>query len=53
MGNDDIKLLWDMSIQCDNVIESRKPDIVVVDQKRKVSLIVDIAILADVMLGEK
>ena len=51
--NDDIKLLWDMSIQCDNVIEARRPDIVVVDKKRKSCFLVDIAIPADVTVGEK
>ena len=54
MENDDIKLLWDMSIQCDNVIEARRPDIVVVvDKKRKSCLIVDIAIPTAVTVGEK
>ena len=53
LENDDIKLLWEMSIQCDNAIEARRPDIVVVDKKRKNCLIVDIAIPADVTVGEK
>ena len=25
--NDEVKLLWDKNIQCDNVIEARRPDI--------------------------
>ena len=28
--NDEVKLLWDVNIQCDHVIEARRPDIVVV-----------------------
>ena len=25
--NDEVKLLWDKNIQCDNVIEARRPNI--------------------------
>ena len=25
--NDEVKLLWDLNIQCDHVIEARRPDI--------------------------
>ena len=53
LENDDMKLFWDMSIQCDNVIEARRPDIVVIDQKRTSCFIVDIVIPADVTVGEK
>ena len=28
--NENFKLLWDFTIQCDYIIESRRPDIVVV-----------------------
>ena len=28
--NDDVKLLWDINIKCDNVIEARRPDIILV-----------------------
>ena len=41
-------MLWDMPIQCGNVIKVRKPGIVVVDQKIKGCLIVDIVINTDV-----
>ena len=35
--NNEVKLLWDVNIQCDHVIEARRPDIVVVNkQERKV-----------------
>ena len=39
------KILWDsdMTIQCDNVIEARRPDIVVVEGENKKAIIVDIA----------
>ena len=51
--NDKIKLLWDINIQCDNVIEARRPDIVVIDKKERVCLIVDIAVPADGRVEEK
>ena len=47
--NDRCKILWDMNIQCDHVIETRRPDIVVVvDKKNNKVIIVDIASLWDV-----
>ena len=33
--NESVKLLWDMNIQCDNVTEARRPDIVIIDKKEK------------------
>ena len=38
------KILWDMTIQCDRVIETRRPDIVVVEKKNNKVTIVDIAL---------
>ena len=51
--NEDVKLLWDINIQCDNVIEARRPDIVVIDKKEKSCIIVDIAVPADGRVHEK
>ena len=34
--NGKVKLLWDMNIQCDNMIEARRLDIVVIDKKERV-----------------
>ena len=31
--NENYKILWDFSIQTDHVIEARRPDMVVVDEK--------------------
>ena len=31
--NDEMKLLWDMNIQCDNDIEARRPDITIVSKR--------------------
>ena len=33
--NKNFKILWDFTIQCDHMIEARKPDIVVVDKVEK------------------
>ena len=41
--NDEVKLLWDLNIQCDHVIESRRPDIVAVNKQEKKCTIIDIA----------
>ena len=51
--NEGVKLLWDMNIQCDNVIEARRPDIVIIDKKEKSCIIVDIAVPADGRVHEK
>ena len=51
--NDEVKLLWDVTIQCDHVIEARRPDIEVVNKQDKKSTIIDIAVPADKRIGEK
>ena len=40
MENGEVKLLWDMNIQCDNVVEARRPDVIVVSKKEKKCIIV-------------
>ena len=44
---DKTKVLWDFNIQCDHIIEARRPDIVIVDKEKKVCKIIDIAIPGD------
>ena len=51
--NEKVKLLWDVNIQRDNVIEARRLDIVVVDKKEHKRIIIDIAVPDDVRVGEK
>ena len=51
--NDDVKLLWDVNIQCDNMIKARKPDLILVDKKERKATIIDIAVPADVNVEEK
>ena len=48
-----LSLLWDVNIQCDHVIEARRPDIVVVNKQEKECTIIDIALPADKRIGEK
>ena len=31
--NYDVKLIWDINIQCDNIIEARRPDLILVDKR--------------------
>ena len=35
MESGEVKLLWDMNIQYDNVVEARRPDVVVESKKEK------------------
>ena len=42
--NENFKILWDFTIQCHHMIETRRPDIVVVDKVMKETTIIDVAI---------
>ena len=33
--NEAVKILWDINVQCDNVIQVRRPDVIVVHKERK------------------
>ena len=33
--DDDFKLIWDINIQCDDVMQARRPDLILVDKKVK------------------
>ena len=50
---EEIKVLWDINVQCHNVIEARRPDIIVIDRKERKGIINDITIPAEVRVGEK
>ena len=39
--------------QCDNVIEARRPDIILIDKKERKWIIIDIGVPADVRVGGK
>ena len=51
--SDEVKILWDFNIQYNNVIECRRPDIVVVLKKKKECKIIDIAVPGDSRIDEK
>ena len=46
-------MLWDINVQCDNVIEARRPDIIVIYKKERMGIIIDIAVPADARVVEK
>ena len=46
-------MLWDINVQCDNVIEETRPEIILIDNKKGKGIIIDIAVPADVRVGEK
>ena len=53
LENEDYKILWDFSIQTDHVIETWRPDMVVVDKKERSCKIIDFAVPGDSRIEEK
>ena len=54
LENEEAKILWDFTtIQCDHLIQSRRPEIVVVEKKKMECKIIDIAVPNDVRVGSK
>ena len=51
--DDDVKLIWDINIQCDNVMEARSPDLILVDKKAKSCVIIDVAVPGDCRIRDK
>ena len=51
--DDDVKLIWDINIQCDNVMEARRSDLILVDKKAKSCVIIDVAIPGDCRIRKK
>ena len=51
--NEVIKVLWDINIQCDNLIEARRPDLIVIDKKEQKGIIFYIAVPADERVEEE
>ena len=41
------KLLWNFNIQTDHLIPARRPDLIIINKKRRTCKIVDFAVLAD------
>ena len=54
MQDDDVKLIRDINIKCDNVIEGRRSDLISVDKKAKSCIIIiDVAVPGDCRIHEK
>ena len=53
MEDDDVKLIWDINIQCDNVIETRRSELILVNKKAKSCVIIDVVIPGDCRIHEK
>ena len=51
--NENFKILWDFTIQCDHMIEARRSDIVVVDKVKKEIMIIDVVIPEDTTVCDK
>ena len=51
--DDGVKLIWDINIQCDNVMKARRPDLILVDKKAKSCVIIDIAVPGNCRIREK
>ena len=45
--NENVIILWNFSVQTDHAIQHNKPDIIVIDKRRKVARTIDIAIPND------
>ena len=45
--NQDKKILWNFNIGTNRIIETRRPDIALIDKKIQKTFIIDIAILED------
>ena len=47
LENDTQKFLWDIDIQTDNLISARKPDLIIINKKKRNCKIVDFTVPAD------
>ena len=45
--NDTYKLLWDFDILKDHLISTRRPNLIILNKKKRICKIVDSAVLAD------
>ena len=46
LENDTHKLLWDFDIHTDNLISARRPDLIIINKKKRIWKIVDFAVMA-------
>ena len=53
LENDTHKLLWDFDIQTDHLISARRPDLIIINTKKRICKIVDVALPADHRIKRK
>ena len=53
LENENYKILWDFSIQTNHVVEARRPDLIVVDKKKRSCKIIDFAVPGNSTIEEK
>ena len=46
-------MVWHINVQCDNVIEAIRPDIILIANKKRKGIIIDIAVPVDARVAEK
>ena len=51
--NEEVKILWDVMIQCDREIKAKKLDVAVVNKNERSCAIIDMAIPGDIRVGEQ
>ena len=51
--NEEVKVLWDINFQCDNVMEVRRPDIIAISKKERKWIIINIALLGGARILRK
>ena len=51
--NEEVKILWDVMVQCDGEIRARKPDITAVNKNERSCVIIDIALPEDIKVSKK
>ena len=49
---ENFKVLWDSNVQCDKIVEARRPDIVFLNKQAKEAMIIDIAIPGDAQVKD-
>ena len=53
LENEQVKILWDFSVQTDKLIHARRPDIIVVDKTNSTCQLIDIAVPGDTRTYDK
>ena len=53
LENDSHKLLWDFNIHTDHQIPARRPDLIIINKKKRICKIVDFAVPADHIINVK